>query len=168
MSFGTFIVKRLAVLLPTLFFVSVLIFSLQHMLPGDPAIALAGEEKDPQAVEEIRQKYNLDKPIPVQYGLWVGKLFTGDLGVSYRTQIEVSELITTKLPITLQLAVGSMIIALAIGIPAGIVSAARRGKFSDGVANFAALSFISIPHFWLGIMLILVFSVNLRWFPASG
>jgi peptide/nickel transport system permease protein len=168
MSFWTFIAKRLAILLPTLFFVSVLIFSLQHMLPGDPAIALAGEESDPEVVEEIRKKYNLDKPIPVQYGLWLGKVLTGDFGISLRTQIEVSELILTKLPITLQLAAGSMLVALLIGIPAGIISATRKGKFSDAVSNFAALSFISIPNFWLGIMLILVFSVHLRWFPASG
>ncbi len=168
MSFWTFIARRLAVLLPTLFFVSILIFSLQHMLPGDPAVALAGEEKDPAVVEEIRKKYGLDKPIPVQYGIWVAGIMSGDFGISYRTQISVSHLIVSKLPITLQLAVGSMIIALIIGIPAGIVSAARRGRFSDAVANFIALSCISIPHFWLGIMLILLFSVNLGWFPASG
>jgi peptide/nickel transport system permease protein len=163
-----YIVQRLVVLVPTLFVVSVLIFSLQQLLPGDPAVALAGEEHDPVAVEAIRKKYSLDRPLPVQYALWMGKVLRGDLGESLRNKIPVSELLASKLPVTLELAVCSMAIALVLGIPLGVISAARKGTPLDAAANFLALSGLSVPHFWLGIMLILLFAVRLGWLPASG
>jgi peptide/nickel transport system permease protein len=163
-----YIAQRLAVLVPTLFVVSVLIFSLQQLLPGDPAVALAGEEHDPVAVEAIRKKYSLDRPLPVQYALWMGKVLRGDLGESLRNKIPVSELLASKLPVTLELAVCSMAIALVLGIPLGVISAARKGTPLDAAANFLALSGLSVPHFWLGIMLILLFAVRLGWLPASG
>jgi peptide/nickel transport system permease protein len=156
------------VLVPTLFFVSVLIFSLQKLLPGDAALALAGEEHDPVAVTAIRAKYHLDRPAPVQYAIWMGKVLRGDLGESLRNRIPVTELLAAKLPVTVELAIGSMLIALAIGIPAGVISAARRGTVIDATANLVALSGLSVPHFWLGIMLILLFAVRLGWLPASG
>jgi len=156
------------VLVPTLFFVSVLIFSLQKLLPGDAALALAGEEHDPAAVAAIRAKYHLDRPAPMQYVIWMGKVLRGDLGESLRNRIPVTELLASKLPVTVELAVGSMLIALAIGIPAGVISAARRGTVIDATANLVALSGLSVPHFWLGIMLILLFAVRLGWLPASG
>ena len=168
MSFGLFVARRLAVLVPTLFCVSVFIFTLQQLLPGDPAMALAGEEHDPTAVAAIRAKYHLDKPLPVQYGLWIGNVLRGDFGQSLRNKIPVSELIASKLPVTVELAVCSMLIALLLGIPAGIVSAAKKGRPVDVAANFVALSGLSVPHFWLGIMLILLFAVRLGWLPASG
>jgi peptide/nickel transport system permease protein len=163
-----YILQRLVVLVPTLFVVSVLIFSLQQLLPGDPAVALAGEEHDPVAVEAIRKKYSLDRPLPVQYALWMGKVLRGDLGESLRNKIPVSELLASKLPVTLELAICSMAIALVLGIPAGVISAARKGTPLDAAANFLALSGLSVPHFWLGIMLILLFAVRLGWLPASG
>jgi len=168
MPLARYVAQRIAVLVPTLFFVSVLIFSLQQLLPGDAALALAGEEHDPAAVAAIRQKYHLDQPIAVQYGLWMGRVLRGDLGVSLRTRIPVTELIASKLPVTVELAVASMLIALAIGIPAGVLSAARHGTALDVAANAVALSGLSVPHFWLGIMLILLFAVRLGWLPASG
>jgi peptide/nickel transport system permease protein len=168
LSFGLFVARRLAVLVPTLFCVSVFIFTLQQLLPGDPAMALAGEEHDPTAVAAIRAKYHLDKPLPVQYGLWIGNVLRGDFGQSLRNKIPVSELIASKLPVTVELAVCSMLIALLLGIPAGIVSAAKKGRPVDVAANFVALSGLSVPHFWLGIMLILLFAVRLGWLPASG
>ena len=168
MPLARYVAQRVVVLVPTLFFVSVLIFSLQQLLPGDAALALAGEEHDPAAVAAIRQKYHLDQPVVVQYGLWMGRVLRGDLGVSLRTRIPVTELIASKLPVTVELAVASMLIALAIGIPAGVLSAARHGTAVDVTANAIALSGLSVPHFWLGIMLILLFAVRLGWLPASG
>jgi ABC-type dipeptide/oligopeptide/nickel transport systems, permease components len=168
MALWLYVARRLAVLVPTLFFVSVLIFALQQLLPGDAAVALAGEENDPEAVAAIRARYHLDRPIPVQYGIWLGRVLVGDFGESLRSRIPVRELLVSKLPVTVELALCSMLIALCIGIPAGILSATRKGTAVDVVANFFALSGLSVPHFWLGIMLILLFAVRLGWLPASG
>jgi peptide/nickel transport system permease protein len=167
-SFWLFVARRLAVLVPTLFVVSVLIFGLQQLLPGDAAIALAGEEQDEAVVAAIRAKYHLDRPLVAQYGFWIGNVLRGDFGQSLRNRIPVSELLLSKLPVTAELAVGSMLIALVLGVPAGIVSAARKGTPIDVTANLVALSGLSVPHFWLGIMLILLFAVRLGWLPASG
>jgi len=168
MTLWLYIARRLAVLVPTLLVVSVLIFSLQQLLPGDPAIALAGEEHDPAVVAAIRARYHLDRPLVVQYGIWLGKVLRGDFGESLRNRIPVAELVASKLPVTVELALCSMLIALLIGLPAGIVSAARKGTPIDVAANLVALSGLSVPHFWLGIMLILLFAVRLGWLPASG
>ena len=168
MSLALYVARRLVVLVPTLFFVSVLIFSLQQLLPGDAALALAGEERDEAAVAAIRAKYHLDRPVVAQYTIWMGKVLRGDLGESLRNRLRVTELLASKLPVTLELAAASMLIALAIGIPAGVLSAARRGTVTDLTANLVALSGLSVPHFWLGIMLILLFAVRLGWLPASG
>src|SRR3989441_7032078 len=168
MSLALYVARRLVVLVPTLFFVSVLIFSLQQLLPGDAALALAGEERDEAAVAAIRAKYHLDRPVVAQYAIWMGKVLRGDLGESLRNRLPVTEVLASKLPVTLELAAASMLIALAIGIPAGVLSAARRGTVTDLTANLVALSGLSVPHFWLGIMLILLFAVRLGWLPASG
>src|SRR6266545_5156924 len=154
MPLWLYVARRLAVLVPTLFFVSVLIFSLQQLLPGDAAVALAGEEQDRAVVDSIRRKYHLDQPLPVQYGIWIGNVLRGDFGQSLRNRIPVSELLASKLPVTIELSVCSMLIALLIGLPAGIVSAVRKGTAVDAAANLFALSGLSVPHFWLGIMLI--------------
>jgi len=163
-----FLFRRLAILIPTLIFVSMIIFGLQQLLPGDPAIAMAGEERDPQAIAELRAKYNLDKPIWVQYGLWIGGILQGDFGESIRIQLPVSQLLLEKLPVTIELAIMAMIVALAIGIPTGIISAVKKGTAVDYTANVIALSGLSIPNFWLGIMLILLFPVTLHVLPPSG
>ena len=168
MSLALYVARRVAILVPTLFVVSVLIFSLQQLLPGDAALALAGEERDEAAVAAIRARYHLDRPAVVQYAIWLGKVLRGDLGESLRNRLPVTELLASKLPVTLELAFFSMLIALAIGIPAGVLSASRRGSLADLAANAVALSGLSVPHFWLGIMLILLFAVRLGWLPASG
>lgn len=164
----TFLAKRLLQLIPTLFFVSVLIFSLQHLLPGDPALVMAGEERDPEVIAQIRKQYRLDQPIPVQYIYWVKGVLVGDLGESLRIKVPVRDLIAEKLPVTLQLASMAIVIALIIGIGAGIISAVKKGTVWDYGANIFALWGISTPNFWLGIMLIFLFSVQLGWLPASG
>ncbi|HMB36999.1 MAG TPA: ABC transporter permease [Methylomirabilota bacterium] len=168
MSLGLYVARRLLALVPTLFFVSVLIFLLQQLLPGDPALALAGEEQDPAAVAAIRAKYHLDRPIVVQYRIWLGNVVRGNFGESLRSRIPVSDLLASKLPVTIELAICSMLVALLLGLPAGIISATRKGTLLDFTANLIALSGLSVPHFWLGIMLILLFAVRLGWLPASG
>jgi peptide/nickel transport system permease protein len=160
--------RRLVQLLPTLFFVSVLIFSLQKLLPGDPALVMAGEEKDPEVIEEIRRQYRLDQPFPIQYLYWMKGVFTGDLGESMRLKVPVLDLVAQKLPVTLQLAVMAMTIALLIGVTAGVLSAVKKDTWVDYAVNMVALWGISTPNFWLGIMLIFLVSVQLGWLPASG
>ena len=163
-----YLVKRLLSLLPTLLFVSMLIFGLQQLLPGDPAKILAGEDQDPTVVAYLRTKLHLDEPLPLRYVYWIGGVLHGDLGESVRTQQPVRELILQKLPVTLELALLAFVIALAIGIPAGVVSAVGRGTAWDMAANVFALWGLSTPNFWLGILMILLFSVQLGWLPASG
>ncbi|MBS7463346.1 ABC transporter permease [Pseudomonas syringae] len=163
-----FILRRLLSSIPTLILVSLFVFTLQKLLPGDPVLAMAGEERDPAVMEYLRDKYRLDDPIPLQYLNWVGNVLTGDLGTSLRTEQPVTTLLASKLPVTLELAVLALLIALLIGIPTGIISAVRKGTAVDYGANVVALSGISIPHFWLGILLIMVFAVKLQWLPASG
>jgi peptide/nickel transport system permease protein len=163
-----FLPRRLLQLLPTVFLVSVLIFSLQQLLPGDPALVMAGEEKDPEVIEQIRRQYHLDEPLPMQYGRWIAGVLQGDLGESMRIKQPVAQLVAEKLPVTLQLATMAMLIALLIGIPAGILSAVKKGSAWDVGANVFALWGLSTPNFWLGIMLIFLFSVKLGWLPASG
>ena len=150
----TFLGRRLLQLIPTLFFVSVIIFSLQQLLPGDPATIMAGEERDPAVIAQIRAQYRLDQPIPIQYVYWVRGVLTGDLGESMRIKQPVRSLILEKLPVTLQLGLMAIVIAVTIGISAGIVSAVKKGTVWDYAANVFALWGLSTPNFWLGIMLI--------------
>jgi peptide/nickel transport system permease protein len=165
---STFLTRRLATIVPTLLFVSMLVFGLQQLLPGDPAVVLAGEERDPNVVAYLRAKMHLDEPLPVRYVYWLGGVVRGDLGESLRIQKPVTALIAEKLPVTLELAAIAIVIALVIGIPAGIISAVFKGTVWDYAANVVALWGLSTPNFWLGIMLILLFSVSLGWLPASG
>jgi peptide/nickel transport system permease protein len=164
----TFLTQRLLQIIPTLIIVSMLIFGLQQLLPGDPALIMAGEERDPKVLEEIRQQYRLDQPIPVQYLYWVKGVLSGNLGESMRLKSAVGALVIEKLPVTLQLAAMALLIAIAIGIPAGIVSAVKKETAWDYGANLFALWGLSTPNFWLGILLIFLFSVTLGWLPASG
>lgn len=163
-----YIGKRLLVAIPTLLIVSIFVFSLQKLLPGDPILAMAGEERDPQVIEFLREKYRLNDPIVYQYGYWIANVLQGDFGISLRTNQPVLELIGEKLPVTIQLAVMSMIFAFIIGVPMGILAAVKKNTIIDYIANIVALSGLSIPNFWLGIMLILLVSVRLGWLPASG
>ena len=163
-----FLVQRIATIVPTLFFVSILIFGLQQLLPGDPASILAGEDHDPTVIAHLRSTLHLDDPLPVRYVYWAGGVLRGDLGESQRIKKPVLDLILEKLPVTLELACIAIVIALLIGVTAGIVSAVAKDTFWDYAANIFALWGLSTPNFWLGIMLILLFSVTLGWLPASG
>ena len=164
----SYLVKRLLSVLPTLLLVSMLIFGLQQLLPGDPAKILAGEEQDPNVVAYLTAKLHLDEPLPVRYGYWIAGVVQGDLGESVRTQFPVLSLILQKLPVTAELAFLAMCVAVLIGIPAGIASAVGRGTVWDYAANVFALWGLSTPNFWLGILMIMLFSVHLGWLPASG
>jgi len=163
-----FLTTRLLQIIPTLILVSMLIFGLQQLLPGDPALIMAGEERDPKVLAEIREQYRLDQPIPVQYLYWIKGVLAGNLGESMRLKSPVGALVMQKLPVTLQLAAMALLIALCIGIPAGIVSAVKKETAWDYGANLFALWGLSTPNFWLGILLIFLFSVTLGWLPASG
>ena len=163
-----FLIRRLGMLVPTVFFVSIIIFGLQQLLPGDPALVMAGEERDPIALAQIRARYHLDQPVPIQYVYWVSGVVQGDLGRSMRINVPVRELVAEKLPVTLQLASMAIVIACLIGIPAGVLSAVKKNGPWDYAANALALWGLSTPNFWLGIMMILLFSVELGWLPPSG
>ena len=164
----TFIARRILIAIPTVIVISVFVFLLQKLLPGDPVLAMAGEERDPEVLEFLREKYRLNDPLYIQYLTWAGNALRGDLGISLRTNMPVTELIAQKLPVTLQLAGMAMAIAIVIGIPAGVIAAVKKGTWVDYVTNVLALSGLSVPNFWLGIMLILLVSVKLGWLPASG
>ena len=142
-----YLVGRLAISVPTLFFVTVIVFTLQHLLPGDPALALAGEDRSPETIAAIRQAYKLDQPVPAQYLHWISGVLRGDLGESMRIHKPVTELIIEKLPVTLELAVLAMLIALAIGIPAGVISAVWKGRAVDYIANIVGLAGTA-PHIY--------------------
>ncbi|CAN7525511.1 ABC transporter permease [Bosea sp. LjRoot237] len=160
--------RRVLIAIPTLFLVSLFVFALQRALPGDPFLVIAGEERDPEVIARLREIYRMDDPVVVQFFAWLGQVIQGDFGRSLRTGEPVLTLILQKLPVTIQLATASIIVALAIGLPAGIIAARRKGTIVDYSASALALSGLSIPNFWLGIMLILVVAVHLKWLPASG
>ena len=164
-----FVLRRIGQIIPTLVILSFMIFGLQQLMPGDPAVILAGEERgDPVVLQQIREELRLDRPIWEQYLFWVANVLQGDFGYSWRIRMPVGDLILQKLPVTAQLAVMAFLIGVAIGVPAGILSATRRDTAADWTANGVALFGISMPNFWLGIMMILLFSVQLGWLPPSG
>lgn len=162
------IVNRVLVAIPTLFLVMLFIFVLQRMLPGDPLLVMSGEERDPAVIETLRKFYGFDQPLYVQFLVWMREVATGNFGVSLRTGLPVLTLVGQTLPVTIQLATAAIIIAMLIGIPMGVLAAVRKGTWADYLASVVSLSGLSIPNFWLGIILILVVAVNLRWLPASG
>ncbi|TAM90462.1 MAG: ABC transporter permease [Candidimonas sp.] len=162
------IVRRMIVAIPTLILVSMMIFGLQKILPGDPVLAMAGEERDPAVLNYLRDKYHLNDPLPQQYFAWVTRVAHGDLGISLRTDIPVTTLIGQKLPVTLQLSAMAMFFAIATGIPLGILAAVKRGTAVEFGTNLFALSGMSIPSFWLGILLIMLVAVRWRLLPSSG
>ncbi len=163
-----FLVQRAVISVVTLFVISLIVFTGVRLIPGDPARVLAGTDADEAGLEEIRQKYGLRDPIPLQYLRWIGLALRGDLGESIRTREAVTRVVAQKLPITIQLACYSLVVALLIAIPAGVLAAVRRNSGWDYLASGVSLCGVSIPNFWLGIMLILLLSVRLHWLPASG
>ena len=160
---------RLAQAVPTILLLSVIVFGLQQLMPGDPALIIAGEAAgDPHVVAQIRAHLHLDAPIALQYLRWLWGVLHGNLGYSWRLDEPVTALVAQKLPVTLQLSAMAFVFAVAIGVPAGVISAVKRDTVWDFIANGVGLFGLSIPTFWLGIVLILVVSVDLGWLPPSG
>jgi peptide/nickel transport system permease protein len=163
-----YIIKRLIAMLPVLVLVSLIVFTITHLTPGDPALIMLGEEATPQALTALRHELGLDQPLPVQYLVWLSHVLRGDLGRSIRTNQPVIEAIMQRLPVTLELTILAMIISMIVAIPAGIVSATRRNSASDLISTTLALLGISMPSFFLAILLIFVFSLKVRWLPPMG
>jgi peptide/nickel transport system permease protein len=165
---GRYLLHRAIESLVALWLASIIVFAGMRALPGDPAIALSGEGRDPAVNAVIRARYGLDEPLPVQYLRWASLAITGDLGTSIRTGLPVTAEIVRRIPTTLELAFLAGLIAILVGIPLGILAAVRRGSPLDYIANTVGLVGLSIPTFWLGLVLILVFAIGLKAFPASG
>jgi peptide/nickel transport system permease protein len=163
-----YVARRVGQALLALLGVSIVVFALIHLVPGDPIRAAMGTRFDPELYQVFLERSGLDQPLLVQYVDWLGRALTGDLGVSFRTGRPVTESIAQRVPATALLAVGALLIGLLIALPAGIVSAVRQGKPIDYVANGFAQIGVSVPDFWYGILLMLIFAVNLRWLPVSG
>ncbi|GMA14227.1 ABC transporter permease (plasmid) [Deinococcus metallilatus] len=163
-----FAIRRLFAALPTLLVVTVLVFGMVQLLPGDPARLLLGEEATPQAVTELRHSLGLDRPVPEQYARWLVNIGQLDFGTSVKDNSSVLGLIADKLPTTIELALFAMLIAALIALPAGMISALHRDSWTDRAFTLFALSGISLPNFFLGILLIYIFSIRLAWIPASG
>jgi peptide/nickel transport system permease protein len=163
-----YVTKRILLLIPVLLGVSILSFSLIQLAPGDPARTMAGEHASPQTIAAIREKYGLDKPVTTQYWIWLKKVLKGDLGRSIVSNERVTKEILDRFPNTLELTFFSMFIAIAVGAVAGIVSASRQYSALDYATMGIALFGVSMPVFWLGIMLMMIFGVFLRWLPIGG
>jgi peptide/nickel transport system permease protein len=164
---GGFLLRKAGAALVVVFLSSIVVFIGVRALPGDPAIALGAENRDPAVLAAVRHAYGLDQPLPVQYVKWASRALRGDLGLDAR-QLPVGHTIITRIPITLELALLAVLIGVVIGILAGVIAAVRRGKLSDHAATTSSLVGLSVPHFWLGLMMIIVFAVDLHWLPASG
>ncbi len=165
-----YILRRLAQLVPTLLLITMMVFALMHAIPGDPARMMvgAGDALDEAQLAVVRREYNLDRPVPVQYALWLGRALTGDLGRSSANQRRVGEELLLRASVTFELGLFAWLIAAAIAIPAGVIAAVHRGRVPDFAATLVAVGAVAMPGFWVGIMLILVFGVHLRWLPTQG
>jgi peptide/nickel transport system permease protein len=163
-----FVVARLLGTLPVLVLLSIGVFLMLHLTPGDPVQIMLGQDADPQSIAALRAELGLDQPLPVQYLRWAGNVLHADLGRSIRTHQPVTEAIVSRLPVTIELSLISLLLSLAIGLPAGVLAATRRNTALDLASTGLALAGVSVPSFFLGILLILVFALWLRWLPPSG
>lgn len=168
MRMSRYILKRVLSMIPVLFLVSVGVFFIVHLTPGDPALYMLGEEVNPASLAALRHDLGLDQPIPIQYLNWLSKVLRGDLGTSIASHQPVLDAILQRLPVTVELTILAMVVSLVIAIPTGILSATRRGSRADLVSTTLALLGVSMPSFFLAILLIFIFSLNLRWLPPIG
>jgi len=164
----TYAFRRLAQLVVVLFVTSVAIFSMTALLPGDPTVTMLGETSTQEQRQALRETMRLDDPLPVRYVAWLGSALQGDLGRSIRTQEPVTQMLLNRIPVTLELTFLSLLLAMALGVPMGIIAARWRGTNIDLTMGVLAMSSMAMPFFWLGTMLIMLFAVNLRWLPPSG
>src|ERR671932_822508 len=165
---GRYILKRLLNLIPVLFGITFLVFILLHLIPGDPAQILAGQRATPETVNAIREQLGLNKPLPVQYFLFLGNLLHFNLGNSIMSGASIIQEITTRWPASFELSFAAILIALILGIPAGVLAAVRKNSAIDNLTMSGSLLGVSMPVFWLGLLLIYLFAVNMSWLPPSG
>jgi len=163
-----FVIARLLGTLPVLVLLSIGVFLMLHLTPGDPVQIMLGQDADPQSIAALRAELGLDQPLPIQYLRWAGNVLHADLGRSIRTHQPVTEAIVSRLPVTIELSLISLLLSLLIGLPAGVLAATRRNTALDLASTGLALAGVSVPSFFLGILLILVFALWLRWLPPSG
>jgi peptide/nickel transport system permease protein len=163
----SYIGRRFLLTIPAMIAMSVIVFFIIRLVPGDPVLVILGLRANPESIATLRAQLRLDDPIWAQYVDWFGNVLRGDLGHDYRTGESITHMLTTRLPVTLELAILALMFAAVVGVPLGILSATRRGLAEFSSSTFNILG-ISIPDFWLGVMLILLFSANLRWLPSSG
>lgn len=164
----SYVGARLLQSIPVLFLTSVAVFLFIHLIPGDPAVTMAGQSATPEQVAALHRRFGLDKPLPVQYVTWITHIARGDFGTAYVTQRPIRDLILQRLPATLHLAIGAMLITLLLGVPFGVFSAVRpHHPLSRLIGLFNAVA-LATPTFWLGIVLVYLFAVSLHWLPASG
>ncbi|MEQ8993399.1 MAG: ABC transporter permease [Pseudomonadales bacterium] len=163
-----FIAQRLLALIPLLLIVSLMVFSLVLLIPGDPAFLLAGEDATPEEVEAIREEMGLNDPVLVRYLAWLGALLQGDLGTSLFSDQPVLDVILERLPVTLSLALAAIVFSLAISIPAGVIAGTRPGSLVDRIVTVGSSVGLAVPNVWLGLMLVLMLAIWNPWFPATG
>ena len=163
-----FLIRRLLLALPVFFGVATLVFLLIHLVPGDPVQAMLGDSASPQDIADLRSRLGMDRPLPAQYAGFLKGLITLDLGRSLRTNQPVAQEIRQRIPATVELAAASMLFAIVLAIPLGVVAATQAGRWIDHLATTLALAGISMPGFWLGPLLAIIFSISLGWFPVSG
>lgn len=163
-----YIAKRIMTMIPVLFILSVLVFGLIHLIPGDPAQVILGQDTSPAALAALRHQLGLDQPIVMQYVHWLGRTLEGNLGTSLTNGEPVTQLIAQRLPVTIELAVGTILFALIFAFPLGIMAAVYRGRWADAASLFSSTLGLSVPPFWLGIVLLIVFTVHIHLFPSSG
>lgn len=163
-----YLAGKLVQMLPVALLVTVIVFALTNMLPGDPTVTILGEQATAEQRAAVRVEYGLDQPAPVRYVLWLSRVLQGDFGRSLRTREPVGGMLAARIPVTLQLTFLSILVAVAIGVPAGILAARFRGSAIDVAASFIALSSVAVPYFWMGVLLIMLFSLTLGWLPPSG
>ena len=163
-----YVIRRLLQMIPITFGILTLVFSLIHLIPGDPARVIAGENARPEDVAQVRAALGLDKPLWNQYVTYLGRVIHGDLGKSFQTNEAVTTQIRQRYPATIELALGAMFVALLVAFPLGIISAIYRNSWIDNLARFFALIGVSMPSFWFGPLLIIAFAINHTWFPVSG
>jgi peptide/nickel transport system permease protein len=164
----SYIARRILISIPVLLLVTIIVFSLLHIVPGDPALQILGEWADPEAVKKLRHQLGLDKPVIVQYLHWLGDIVQGDFGMSLKTRRPVVDEMLERIPVTAQIALASWLVAIIIGLPTGIIAALKRNSLADAAATGFAITGVAMPSFWLGIILIYIVSVWLGWLPTSG
>jgi peptide/nickel transport system permease protein len=165
---GGYIVRRFLQAVPTLFLSTIAVFLLLHLLPGDPALVFAGPDAPPEAITAIRQQMGLDQPLPVQYVIWLGHVIQGDFGRSILSKVPVSQLIAQRLPVTLQLAFSAFVLSTCLALALGITAAVKQRSWADWVISSVVGLGIAVPNFWLGILVIILFSLVLGWLPPGG